>query len=365
MPGSRQADGEHKNLLPGIMWLMQIQDDVPLSAHSTMRLGGNAAHLVEVVSRDEVVEALKFADQQKLPAIMIGVGSNIVWSDKGFSGLVIVNKIAGYQLLEEDEENAYLTIGAGENWDSVVERAVRDGWSGIETLSLIPGNAGATPVQNVGAYGQEIADVLVSIEAYDRENKTFITFAGPDCGFGYRTSRFKTTDHGKFFITGITLHLTKTNPVPPFYPSLQAYLDQHNISSYTPQVIRDAVIAVRQAKLPDPAVVANNGSFFANPIVDKNKLIELQFKNQNIVYWETEDGRIKLSAAWLVEHAGFKDVHDSATGMATWPKQPLVLVNENAKTTRQLIEFRDRIMKTVKDKFGVELRQEPELLGDQ
>lgn len=343
---------------------MYILDNVPLSGYSTMRLGGPAKHLAEVASRQDLLEAANWAANQNMPVIVIGGGSNIVWSDKGFPGLVIVNKIMRYEVFNEDAENVYVTVGAGEIWDSVVARTVNDGLQGIEGLSLIPGTTGATPVQNVGAYGYEIANTLVSVEAYDSQQHEMVTLPAADCAFGYRTSRFKTTDRGRFFITAITLHLSRGNPQPPFYPSLAEYLREHNITFYSVKIIRDAVIAIRQAKLPDPAVVANNGSFFHNPTISPIDFVQLQADYPNIVHWELDDGRIKISAAWLVEQAGFKGVHDAATGMATWAKQPLVLVNEKANSTAQLIAFRDRIKTAVKQKFNIELSQEPEIIGD-
>ncbi len=343
---------------------MYILENVPLSGYSTMRLGGPARYLTEVNGRQEVADVLQWADARQLPALMVGNGSNIVWTDKGFPGIVLVNKISRYELQDEDGFNFYVTVGGGDNWDELVAKTVATGLTGIEYLSLIPGTAGATPVQNVGAYGQELANVLVSIEAYDHQTKNFVTIPPTDCGFGYRTSRFKTTDHGRFFITAITLHLTKSNPAPPFYASLQSYLTEHNIQPYTPQAIRDAVIAIRTSKLPDPAKVANNGSFFANPVVDSGTLVQLQADHPDIVYWQTEDDRIKLSAAWLVEQAGFKGFHDTETGMATWPQQALVLVNEKAKQTNDLLKFKQKIVDAVKAQFDVTLQQEPELLGN-
>ncbi len=297
-----------------------------------------------------------------MPIIMIGGGSNIIWGDEGFPGLVAVNKISGFESFPEDDENLYITIGAGEEWDSVVERVVKMGYSGLEQLSLIPGTTGATPIQNVGAYGQEIANVLVSVEAYDTHGNKFVTIPASDCRFGYRTSRFKTTDKGRFLITHVTLHVTKTNPLPPFYSSLQSYLDEHQITMFTPQVIRDAVIAVRTSKLPDPDIVANNGSFFANPIITKEQLAQLRIKHPQIVYWEQENNKIKLSAAWLIETAGFKGVHDKETGMATWDKQALVLINEHAHHTADLLKFKQKIVDKVQHMFHITLEQEPELI---
>jgi UDP-N-acetylmuramate dehydrogenase len=341
---------------------MNILQNVSLKLHSTMRLGGNAAYLVEIHDRQELQEALEWASQNQLPAIMIGGGSNIIWKDEGFAGLVLVNQIMHFEEQAEDEENFYVHIGAGENWDEVVARTTAKGMTGIEALSLIPGTAGATPIQNVGAYGQEIADTLVSVEAYDNQAKKFVTIPAMDCAFGYRSSRVKTTDRGRFFITGLTLHLLHHDPQPPFYRALQGYLDEQSISNPTPQVVREAVIAIRTSKLPDPAHVANNGSFFANPIIDEGQFAQFIADHPGAPSWPAANGRVKIPAAWLLEQAGFKDFHDPETGMATWPAQPLVLVNESAQSTAQLIAFRQKIIDTVQQKFSITLEQEPELL---
>jgi UDP-N-acetylmuramate dehydrogenase len=327
-----------------------------------MRLGGDAEYGVEIHDRTELTEALTWAEEHNLPVMMIGGGSNIIWRDEGYQGLLIINKIERFELFNEDETNIYVTVGAGEDWDSVVARTIDAGATGIEALSLIPGTAGATPVQNVGAYGQEIAQTLVSVEAYDTQTKSFVNIPAMDCAFGYRTSRFKTTDRGRFLITALTLHLTRGNPEPPFYGSVQQYFTEHGITDVTAQTLRDAVIDIRSHKLPDPAKVANNGSFFANPVVDLGVLAQITADYEEVPHWETKDGRVKIPAAWLIEQAGFKDVHDAETGMGTWPAQPLVLVNEHATSTAQLIAFKQKIVDTVKAKFDITLEQEPELL---
>jgi UDP-N-acetylmuramate dehydrogenase len=341
---------------------MDIKQNVSLKEHSTMQLGGKAAYSTEVTSREELQEAIEWAEQKGVPVMTIGSGSNIVWRDEGYQGLILINKIMKFEEQPEDDENYYITVGSGEIWDSVVERTVAKGLTGIEALSLIPGTAGATPVQNVGAYGQEISQTLVSIEAYDKQTKQFVNIQNIDCAFGYRTSRFKTTDRGRYFITAITLHLRHGNPMPPFYGALQSYFDQNNITEYTPQTMRDAVITIRQSKMPDPAHVANNGSFFANPIIDEGALTDLQADYPDIPHWPMQGGKVKIPAAWLLEQAGFKNLHDPATGMATWHAQPLVLVNEKATSTAQLLEFKQHIVDTIKQKFNVTLQQEPELL---
>ena len=343
---------------------MDIRENVSLKDYSTMRLGGNVRYFAEVKDRADIEPLVNWAVEHRMPPLMIGGGSNIVWRDEGFEGLLLVNKIMGYEEQVEDDLNVYVTAFAGENWDSVVERTVESGLTGIEALSLIPGTVGATPVQNVGAYGQEIADTLVAIQAYDLHTRQFVTIPPSDCQFGYRTSRFKTVDRDRFFIVSITLHLYKQNPLPPFYRAVEEYLSTNKIAKpYTPATIRDAVIDIRSHKLPDPRKVANNGSFFANPIIDTGLLVQIQADYPDIPHWDSPDPDFtKVPAAWLIEHAGFKDYHDKETGMATWKNQPLVLVNEHAKTTADLLKFKQKIVDAVRKKFQITLEQEPELL---
>lgn len=327
-----------------------------------MRLGGNVSNVVEIKNRQQLAEALAWAEERQLPVIMIGGGSNIYWQDKGFDGLLMVNKIPGFKIEKSEDGSFLVTAGAGEIWDEVVARTTKEGLSGIEALSLIPGTAGATPIQNVGAYGQDILQTLVSVEAYDNHSKKITTINTEDCALGYRTSRFKTTDRGKFYITAITMRLAKQNPKPPFYNSLQQYLDEHGIKKFTPQIIRDAVIDIRKQRMPDPTITANNGSFFANPVISNELLEKLVASYGEIPNWPVDKDKVKLPAAWLIEKAGFKDFHDPETGMGTWPTQPLVLVNENAKSTAQLLKFRQKIINSVQEEFGIKLVQEPELL---
>jgi UDP-N-acetylmuramate dehydrogenase len=342
---------------------MNVLQNVSLASYSTMGLGGPAAYLVEVTSRLEVPEALSWAQAHKVPAVMIGGGSNIIWGDAGYAGLVLVDKIRGYEVYEEDQTDVYLTLGSGEPWDDVVARSVSAGLTGIEALSLIPGTTGATPIQNVGAYGQEISQTLTTIEAFDAQAGDFVTLATADCGFGYRTSRFKAADRRRFYITSVTLHLAKGNPMPPFYGAVQTYFEAHNVTEYTPAALREAVMAIRTSKLPDPAVVRNTGSFFANPIVNDTQLAGLVNHFEQIPHWPVDDGGAKLSAAWLIGEAGFKDYHDAETGMATWPAQSLVLINEHAKTTADLMAFKQKIVDAVQAKFDITLQQEPELIS--
>lgn len=336
-------------------------ENVPLSQHSTMRLGGPAKYMLEITEASQVEPAIKWAEAKDCKIIMIGDGSNIIWNDEGFDGLVLVNKIKKFEIQDQEYES-FVNIGGGENWDESVARIVEAGLSGVEHLSLIPGTAGATPVQNVGAYGKEIADTLVCVQAYDKLEKKMVVLPKSECDFSYRKSRFNGTDRGRFFITEITLALSKHPPMPPFYGALQTYLSQNKIISYTPQTIRKAVIEVRSGKLPDPAKVANCGSFFANPIVDDYQLEEMVEKYPGLPHWSMGDNTSKLSAAWMLENLGLKGYHEPNTGMAIWDKHSLVFVNEKAPDTASLLAFRDAIIKKAEEKFGVTLKQEPELI---
>ena len=340
---------------------MQILENVSLKLYSTMRLGGIARFVTEVKSRADLDEVLVWADNHKLPIRMIGSGSNIIWRDEGFDGLLVINKIMGFKKIAEDHLSETYRIGAGENWDKIVEKTVELGLSGIECLSLIPGTAGATPVQNVGAYGQDISQTMVSLEAYDQTKKTFVTIRASDCAFSYRTSRFKTEDSGRFLILSVDLKLNKRAP-DSVSKSVEAYLEERNISSRDIKTIRQAVIAIRKSKLPDPMQVANNGSFFANPIITNRELKRLRRKHPDIPAWEIDKDHQKLAAAWLIEKVGFKGKTDPSTGMSIWKNHALVFVNEHARATQDLLDFKQKIVSAVEEKFGVMLEQEPELL---
>lgn len=343
---------------------MYILEQVPLNAYSTMRLGGNAAYLTEVNSRADVVAAVSWANGKGLPVIVIGGGSNIVWRDEGYPGLVIVNRIMGIEEQEAPGNGRYFTVGAGVTWDEFVAEVTRQGFTGVEFLSLIPGTVGGTPIQNVGAYGQEVANTIITLEAFDLVTNQLVNLRSSDCKFTYRSSMFK-EGHRRYIITAVTFSLQRGNPQPPFYGAVQTYLDTHQLTDITPQQGRDATIAIRSAKLPDPKIVANTGSFFANPVISTEQYFNLQNQYPELMHWMVSDNQVKLSAAWLIEKAGFKDHHDPETGMATWPTQPLVLVNESAHSSSQLCAYRDKIIAAVQNQFGVTLTQEPEILPEQ
>lgn len=260
------------------------------------------------------------------------------------------------------DDSGKITVGAGENWDEIVEKTVSAGFIGIEAMSLIPGTVGATPVNNVGAYGQEIADTLVSVRAYDTAEDSFVDISNLDCHFAYRTSRFKADDYGRFIICSVTLQLlpyVASEYTVPEYPALLEELRKEAVETPTPLDVRNAVIKVRKSKLPDPNIVANVGSFFKNPIVEQSVANALQAAYPEMPIHKYGD-MYKLSAGWLIEHAGLKG--ERKFGILVSDKQALVLINESATTFAELTEMAEHIQKEVKQKFGVDLEPEPELL---
>jgi UDP-N-acetylmuramate dehydrogenase len=229
--------------------------------------------------------------------------------------------------------------------------------SGIEAMSAIPGTTGAAPVQNVGAYGQEIADTLISLEAYDRDTDSFVTLQNEACKFSYRQSIFRGEAAGRYVITSVTLTLYKAAPQPPFYAAVQTYFDEHSITMYTPQIIRDAVIAIRSEKLPDPTVLPNTGSFFKNAVIEDWQLADLKKAYPDIPAYDMPDGHFKIPTGWLIEQVGFKG--KTLHGMRVHDKNALVLINESAKSYNDLAAARDEIIGKVRDTFRITIEQEP------
>lgn len=338
---------------------MNVRENVTLADYTTMKIGGPARYFVDVTSKDELVEAIEFGKKQKLALKVIGGGSNIIFSDTGFSGLVIHNQLKGRVL-----QGPSLQINGGEVWDEAVAKAVAAGLSGIEALSAIPGSAGATPVQNVGAYGQEVANTLIDLEAYDLEKDQFVTLTREQCEFSYRNSIFKDLRRSKdrYIITSVRLQLDSKPPEPPFYSGIEEYLREHGLEPSVDS-LRKAVVAIRAFKLPDPSVVPNNGSFFHNPFVDELKLHELLAKYPDMPHFPTADpNENKLAAGWLVEQAGF-DKDQTICGLKTYKNHALVLTNPDGKGWQDLQCAIEKIRGAVQDRFRVTLSIEPELIS--
>jgi len=340
---------------------MEILNNISLADYTTMRLGGPAKYLVDVHSKIELQNTLKWAKSHNMPTVTIGGGSNVLFTDEGFDGVVIVNKIKGFETIERDDAGVTIKIGAGENWDLVVKRSVEMGLSGIEALSMIPGTTGAAPVQNIGAYGQELANTFVKLVAYDLNTDEYVSLNKEQCEFGYRTSIFKNESPRRYIIASITLKLSQSWMNPPFYDSLQKYFVRNSITEFSPSVVRVAVTAIRAEKLPDPKDLASCGSFFKSAIVERTVFDQLRQKFPKIPGFELNKTEVKIPAGWLVEKAGYKGVSDE-NGMGTYSKHALVVVNNSAKSYQDLVDFTDKIVNEVQEQFGITLEREPELI---
>jgi len=336
---------------------MDIHTNIPLKNFTTMKLGGNARFMTNIQSLKEVINICNKAKQESLSIFILGGGSNIIATDKGFNGIVLHMTIPGFEVIADDINSTTIKVGAGEIWDSVVKRAVDMKLSGIEAMSAIPGTAGAAPVQNVGAYGQEIADTLQSLEAYDKQDEKIVTLQNSDCKFSYRDSIFRNESFGRYIITSITIKLSKSQPQPPFYEALQKYLDERKINIYTVDIIRDAIIEVRKNKLPDPKFFPNTGSFFKNAIIEDWQLNDLRNKYPNIPAYDMGDRHYKIPTGWLIEQLGLKG--QIFHGMRVYEKNALVLINESANSYDDLVAARNEIIGKVRDNFRIEIQQEP------
>ena len=328
---------------------MKIRENVPISELTTMRLGGPAKFVIEIESQDEVVEAFDFVNEHGLPFFILGDGANTIGHDEGFDGAIIMNKIKGVTI----SGNMVYAFG-GEEWDKVVEAACEHNLTGIEALSKIPGTAGAAPVQNIGAYGQDVSKVLKSVEVYDTLIDEFKTLKNEELKFSYRKSILNSEEAGRYFVIAIAMELKEGQMERPFYNSLEKYIEEHNETDFSPKSIRRMVSAIRADKLPDPKERASAGSFFKNVYLSDEEAKAAEEKGLPV--YHGKDGN-KINSGWLIEHAGLsgKTLH----GMHVNEKAALVLINDSAKSYADLAAAREEIVKTVKEKYGYEIKQEP------
>jgi UDP-N-acetylmuramate dehydrogenase len=334
---------------------MHIIEQQSLRDKNTFGFDAIAHYFSVAQSAAEIVELLAFADQQSLPLLVLGEGSNVVLVNN-IDGLVVKPAIQGIEVSTEDEASVTLRIGAGENWHQLVIHCLVEGYFGIENLSLIPGSVGAAPVQNIGAYGVELKDVLHSVEAVDRRSCEIVTLSRDACQFGYRESIFKSAELGCYIITYINLTLSKIPSTNTRYGAIAAEVESVG-ERVAPQAVSAAVCRLRLAKLPDPTEIGNAGSFFKNPVIEALKYLELKQRFPTIVAYPDTPGYMKLAAGWLIELCGWKGFRDGNVGVHD--KQALVLVNYGEGQADELLALALRIRTSVKDTFGVNLEIEP------
>ncbi len=349
--------------------IMEIRENVPIANLTTMRLGGNARYVVSVKTPEDVRAAYIFAKDHNMPVWVMGGGANTIGRDEGFPGVILLNKITGI-FIERDgkfvsaenintdslDEELILKGMGGEVWDNFVKVACDLGYSGIEALSMIPGTLGAAPVQNIGAYGQEISQVILSVEAYDTKTTEFVTVKKSDMQMSYRSSRFNHgEDAGRFVILSVTVKLHKGELQRPFYNSLERYIEKYHETNFSPNNIRRMICEIRADKLPDPKLVASAGSFFKNVFLNKDESDVAEAKG--IPVWRSANGEGKINSGWLIEQCGLKG--KEMFGFKVSDKAALVLINKTAKSYHDLDQARQTIIDAVQEKFGYILGQEP------
>ena len=341
---------------------MDLQENVPLAPLTTIGIGGPARFFLRATSADELREALEWAGER--PVFLLGGGSNLLISDAGFDGLVIHLDLRGITV-ESEDEYAMVKVAAGEPWDGFVAYAVSRGYAGIECLSGIPGSTGATPIQNVGAYGQEVAETIVRVEALDRTSGAVVWFTNGDCRFGYRSSLFKNHERDRYAVLSVTFRLKRDGCATIRYPELQKYIDERNVPVDDLAGVRESVIAIRKRKgmvldANDPDT-RSDGSFFMNPIVTPAQYDAFARIAPDAPHFPAGD-EVKLSAAWLIEHAGFHKgfVHGNV-GLSS--KHSLALINRGGGTAAEVVELVRMIQVKVREQFGVEIHPEPNFIG--
>lgn len=346
---------------------LELQEHAPLGPRTTLGVGGPARYLVEAKSESDVLEALRWADQHGVTVRVLGGGSNLVVADAGFEGLVLVVALRGIEL-SSVAGDAVLCARAGEPWDDVVACAVARGLAGLEGLSGIPGCAGATPIQNVGAYGQEVAETISSVRVVDRTTFASLELGAKECGFAYRDSFFKSQAPERFIVTEVRFALEQRDAAPVRYPDLQRELARRELSKPTLAELRACVLAVRREKsmlldASDPNG-RSCGSFFLNPIVSSTQAEHVRSVAAPHLppTYPQPDGRVKLAAGWLIEHSGFdKGLRDGNVGLST--KHALAIVAHGGATADEVARLSRRIQDGVKQRFDVELTPEPNFWG--
>jgi len=335
-----------------------IEPDVNLSPYNTFNISVRAKQFARFSS----IEELQFILQQTtLPPLLLGGGSNILFSQKTIPFIVLKNEIKGFKIEKQEKNHVYVCVGAGENWHSFVLQCLQLNFGGLENLSLIPGNVGASPMQNIGAYGTEIKEVFHSLRAYNIHKQQIETFYNEDCQFGYRESIFKHELKGQYIILNVTYRLTNSDHViNTKYRALQEELDAQQIVQPTIHDVSSAVIAVRQRKLPDPNILGNAGSFFKNPIISRELFQTIQHNYEHIPHFSLNEHEVKIPAGWLIEQTGWKGKKIGNCGVHD--KQALVLVNYSNAKGREIVNLSQQIIKTVNQKFGVLLQTEVNII---
>jgi UDP-N-acetylmuramate dehydrogenase len=333
------------------------EEHFSLKEYNTFRIAAKARYFARFTGTDELAALLETTPASP---IVLGGGSNILLTGD-IDGWVLLNGIRGIDLVDEDDRYFYVTAGAGENWNSFVEYCLDRGWAGVENLSLIPGSIGAAPMQNIGAYGVELKEVFHELEAWDLQDGKVRMFTVNDCRFGYRESIFKREYKGRFIILSVTLRLNRDPDFHTEYGAIREELEKMNVHELSIRAISEAVIHIRTARLPDPAIIGNAGSFFKNPILPNDQFAALKARFPGIIgYPDPADDVTKVAAGWLIEQCGWKGYRRGDAGVHE--RQALVLVNYGRATGREIYDLSEDIVRSVEQKFGITLDREVNII---
>lgn len=333
---------------------MMIQHNISLKPYNSFGIDVAARYFARFNSLEDL-KALLLEKNNKEPLLILGGGSNMLFT-KDFDGWVFKNEMKGISVFHQDDDYVWVDACAGENWHAFVLDCITNNRAGVENLSLIPGNVGASPMQNIGAYGVEIKDVFVSLEAFSIQDKTLVTFSKEDCKFGYRESVFKRELKNKFVVTKVRFRLNKKPVYHTSYGAIQQELEDMGVQELSIGAISKAVIRIRQSKLPDPAVTGNAGSFFKNPEIETTQYLGLKHFYPDLPGYPTTLGNSKIPAGYLIEKAGWKGYRKGDTGVH--PKQALVLVNYGNATGEEIFALSQKVLESVQEKFGISLERE-------
>jgi UDP-N-acetylmuramate dehydrogenase len=339
--------------------MLQIQRNVSLKNFNTFGVDAIAQYFVEINKKEELTELFMDPQWKQMKMLVLGGGSNLLLL-KDFDGLVIRINIRGIEHRISHNE-VFIEAGAGEVWNDLVNFCVIRGYAGLENLSLIPGSVGASPIQNIGAYGVELKDVFHSCNAFELSTGTFKTFSKEDCHFGYRESVFKNELKGQYIIVSVKFQMSLIPHFNLTYGAIEQELKARNVSSPTIRDVSQVVSHIRVSKLPDPSTIGNAGSFFKNPVIGAEQFDQLKAKFSEIVHYPAKDGQVKLAAGWLIEQCGWKGKVVGNTG--TWKNQALVLVNHGGATGEEVYTFSSQIIDSVYTKFGVMLQREVNIIS--
>jgi UDP-N-acetylmuramate dehydrogenase len=339
--------------------MIRSYTDYPLRKHNTFGINATARFYFEFTETEDLEGFwTTTTDWTNSPVLILGQGSNMLFVND-FPGLVISPNVPGIKIAHEDRNNIWLEVGSGVIWDDLVEYAVFNGWGGIENLSLIPGKVGAAAVQNIGAYGMEIQNLIESVTGFDLETRTEYTLEASECQYAYRDSIFKNQLKDRFIITRVVFKLDKFPDFILNYGDLKA--ETEKLGNISLRNIRKAVIGIRESKLPDPKVFGNAGSFFKNPVVESSLAEQLLAENPKMPHYPAQEGYTKLAAGWLIEQCGWKGFRRNDAGVHE--KQALVLVNYGNATGKEIYDLSEEIRNSVQEKFSVELDREVNVIG--